>query len=177
MSRRRNRPPEDLGFFKNTASAPRPRRRSRLLVIACLGLSLVAGGCGLLNRTKSLFGGKLPIQVFVASDVNQNSPVAVELVIVYNKKFLDKLLEMSAKDWFERRVQMARDFPKAFKSQAWEWVPGQEVDPIEMSVKRGARAGVAFADYFSAGPHRIQFDPHKPLRLELRDDEIYLEQD
>ena len=173
---RSSSPPFDSGGGAGDA-ALRPRRRSRLLLVACLGLSLAASGCGLMNRTKSLFGGKLPIQVFVASDVNQNSPVAVELVVVYNKKFRDKLLEMSAKEWFERRVQMTRDFPKAFQSQAWEWVPGQDVGLIEMSIKRGARAGVVFADYFSAGPHRIQFDPHKPLRLELREDEIYLEQD
>jgi len=148
---------------------------SVLLVGACLFLGLFTTSCGLLSRTKSLFGGKLPIQVSVAKHVNDDSPVAVELIVVSSKKILDELLKKSAREWFEERDQFKRDFPegKGYQSWQWEWVPGQEVPPIEgLQIKSGVKAGIIFADYFSPGQHRSRFDPRKPLRLVLEEKEF-----
>lgn len=144
----------------------------RVLRKPCFSLSTLAlvsafllSSCGMVQRTKSLFGGTLPIQVTVAPDVNENSPVAVELVVVTNKKLLDKLLEKSAQDWFAGREQFKRDFPKGYQSWFWEWVPGQDVAPVSVSIPSGAKAGVLFADYYSPGQHRARIDPRKPLRI------------
>lgn len=178
MNRRSTSQPVDgEGFRAPKDAVLDSRHSSQHLLIACLGVSLLLAGCGLLSRTKSLFGGTLPIDVSVDSNANQNSPIAVAFVVVYNKKLLEKLQEMTARQWFERHVQIARDSAKAFKAEIHEWVPGQEVGRIEMRVKRGARAGIVFADYFSEGSHRHGFDPHKRLAISLRKDGFQLEQD
>lgn len=144
---------------------PRPWPLLTASLFGYLGLALLLTSCGLVKRTKSLFGGNTSIQVSIAEDVNQNSPVAVDLIVVYNKKILDKLLEKSAREWFAGRDQFERDFPKGFQFKSWEWVPGQEVEQIEMPIKSGAKTAVVFADYFTAGQHRAVVDPRKPLRL------------
>lgn len=138
---------------------------------ACVAAVLCSTGCGVVSRTKQLFGGTLPIQVTVAANVNQESPVAVDLLVVYNKKLLDKMFEIPASDWFAGgRDQFQRDYPKAFQLHSWEWIPGQRVELEPIRIKSGAKAGIIFADYFSDGAHRARFDPRKPLRIELKED-------
>jgi type VI secretion system protein len=118
-----------------------------------------------------MFGGSLPVEVTVASDVNQQSPIAVDLLVVYERPVLEALRELTAKDWFEQREQLRRDHPGAFEAWSWEWVPGQDVPTQELHYGVGAKAGIVFADYFTPGSHRAVLDPHRPIRLALgRDD-------
>lgn len=119
-----------------------------------------------------MFGGTLPVEVTVAADVNQRSPIAVELLVVYERPVLEKLRELSARDWFDRRDQLRRDHPGAFESWSWEWIPGQEVTVLEIRYGVGAKAGIVFADYLTPGSHRAVLDPHRPVRLELERDDF-----
>ena len=131
--------------------------------------------CGLPKRARSMFGGQLPMRISVSPDANRNSPIAVELVIVYNGKLLDELLKMPAGDWFRKREQFLRDYPDGVDSWRWEWIPGQEVAELELPVRVGAKAGVVFADYATPGEHRLRIDPHQPVRLTLRTADFTLE--
>jgi type VI secretion system protein len=121
-------------------------------------------------RSRSLFGGKLPVVVSVAPGINQNSPVAVELVVVYKKPLLERLQSMPASEWFARRDQLLRDFPRDLEAWGGEWIPGQQVREVELDVRVGAKGGVVFADYFAPGDHRATFEPHEPIRLLLEAD-------
>ena len=156
------------------------RRRSpgRLAVAVLL---LWALGCGA-NR-RSFFGGDVAVRVAADPEINQNSPVAVEMVVVYDKDLLEALLAKTARDWFRDREQIRKDHPgeKDFISMRWEVVPGQSLPAQglpaeEMSFGSGARGGVVFADYFSEGAHRARFDPHLDLKIHLQDTDFSLEQ-
>lgn len=148
-----------------------PSRASWLLI----PLLLLASSCGLPNRVRSMFGGQLPIQVSIAPDANENSPLAVELIVVYNDKLIDKLMEKRARDWFAGREQFLRDYADDVKSRKWEWIPGQKVEPIDLAYGIGAKRVVLFADYVTPGDHRATIDPQQPFRLILGQSDLELE--
>ncbi|HYN20112.1 MAG TPA: hypothetical protein VE078_04070 [Thermoanaerobaculia bacterium] len=153
----------------------RPRRRVQAPLIL-LPVLLLAAACGMPNRVRSMFGGQLPIQVTISPDANENSPLAVELIVVYEDKIVDKLLEKKAREWFSGREQFLRDYADDVDSWKWEWIPGQEIQPLELSYGMGAKRVVLFADYVTPGEHRAAIDPQKPFRLVLGQSEIALEE-
>jgi hypothetical protein len=126
--------------------------------------------CSLGVRARSLTGGKLQMEVRTAETANQNQPVAMDVLLVYNKQLLQELLKMSASDWFDKRDQIKRDDPKgdALSAWSWEWVPGQR-ELVELPLQAKARAGIIFARYFSRGEHRARIDPHTSITVELLD--------
>lgn len=136
---------------------------------------LVLQGCGTVRAVKSLFGGIFPVEVRISSDLNRTSPLALDIVITYDKKVLAKLREMPARDWFEKRTQILRDHEGALQAWPFEWVPGQEVEPLALRYEIGADRAVVFADYYSPGPHRLLVDPHRGVRLLLEADGFTVE--
>lgn len=141
----------------------------RIVALLSAGLALAAAlACGGANR-RSLFGGDLTAKVEIDPTANLNSPVAVEVLVVYDKQVLDRVMALSARDWFINRDQFRRDHPEGFTSQEWEWAPGQVVPPLELAFGVGARAGVVFADYATAGTHRALLDPHQNVRIRFQD--------
>lgn len=145
----------------------------RILLIPLL---LLATSCGLTNRVRSMFGGQLPIEVSIASDANENSPLAVELIVVYENKLIEKLLEKTARDWFVGREQFLRDYHEGVQVLKREWVPGQVVAPIELDYGVGAKKVIVFADYLTPGEHRAVIDPQQPFRLILGQSELDVEE-
>jgi len=142
----------------------------------CLSLLLGALGCG--TGSRSLFGGDVAVRLDADPKINQDSPVPVELVVVYDKDLLAKLAGMTARDWFQNRAQTRKDHPGEddFVSMAWEIVPGQSMPPQTLSFASGARGALVFADYFSDGAHRARVDPHQNLRIHLQADDVAVEQ-
>lgn len=135
-----------------------------VLLIAALALS---AGCGVTQKARSMFGGQLPFDVIVAADANEDSPVAVDLLFVYDKKLLDALLNIPASEWFARREQFVKDYGNALVVEKWEWVPGQQIERINVAYRPGAQRVVLFADYVTEGDHRATADPQEPFRLVL----------
>ena len=150
---------QDPSFFRRLAVL----NPTVLLLLA----ALVAGSCGLPKRTRNLFGGNLLMEVSVSGELNGNTPVAVDVLVVYDKDLLKQLVELSARDWFQQREQILRDNPKRVNSWSWEWVPGQEVGQITLEFNLGSAGGLIFADYLVPGEHRLRFDPHEHFRLLL----------
>lgn len=126
-------------------------------------------GCGLGVRTRAVFGGKVDLTTKISATANQNTPVAVDLLLVYDKDLLKDLLKTPAKAWFERREQMKHDYPPgtAFDIWQWEWVPGQRVPPQSLPLKARAQAVIIYANYLAPGEHRARVDPHADLVLQL----------
>ncbi|MEA2464363.1 MAG: hypothetical protein QOJ98_2110 [Acidobacteriota bacterium] len=55
----------------------------RTLLLA-LGVTFALASCGVTTKVRSAFGGELPFRVTVAPDANENSAIAVDLVVVYD---------------------------------------------------------------------------------------------
>jgi len=123
-----------------------------VLAIVVASLSLY---CGVTARNT-----RLQLHVQVAPDVNDDRPIPVDVVFVWDKAAAAKLEALTAKDWFEKKAAFRRDDPKeqAFTAREWEWVPGQEVPDIDLNVpaasRKWLRAIFVFANYRTEGPHR-----------------------
>jgi type VI secretion system protein len=117
---------------------------------------------------------QLVVSVHIAPTANQNNPVAVDLVLVSNKKLLNQLMKMSAKEWFEQKHQIQLDYPKekGLSAGSWEWVPGQIVKLDSVPVRRGIIGGAIFANYFNAGTHRVAINPRKNILLALGETDV-----
>lgn len=122
-----------------------------------------------------MFGGMLPMQVQVSPHANEDTAVAVDLVVVYDTKAGDELLKMTASQWFQARDQFLADHPKEVAKQSWEWVPGQAVPPQSINYRVRAQKVVLFADYVTDGAHRAVVPPQQPFRLVLGDRDLAVE--
>jgi len=117
---------------------------------------------------------KLDVKVHISQTANRNNPVAVDLVLVSDKKLLKELMKMSARDWFQQKHQVQLDYPKEtdLVAGSWEWVPGQAVKLDRLPVRLEIVGGVVFANYLNEGPHRAAINPRKAILLTLGEDDL-----
>ena len=113
------------------------------------------------------------IEVEVARGANGNWPIPVALVAARDPKLLDKLLGMTAKQWYVDREQIRRDFPggTAFREWEWEYVPGQVVPAQLVEIEGEALGAVLFANYRAPGEHRVRLPPRTSIGVILGNDE------
>lgn len=126
--------------------------------------------------TRARTSKKFSVQVVVAPGANQDSPIPTDFVAVSEKKLIAEIAKLSAKDWFDRRVQLMRDFPDKVQVVSWEWVPAQHAGPISIDLPKDALAGFVFANYANAGDHRAVVDLRIPVVLTLGAEEFSLQQ-
>jgi len=143
--------------------------RTTLAWLLALALLAALPSCGIGLRTRALLGGKIDFKVLVSDTANQNSPVALDFLLVYNSDLLKELAKMPARDWFDKRDQIKRDYADdtGLEVWQWEWVPGQNVPLQRLPLKPKAKGGVIFANYLSPGEHRARIDPHESLMITL----------
>ena len=153
-------------------------RRSLLLSASAVAMVLLFAACPKVKIPPRIPGKavetKVDVKVHVSPAANNNNPVAVDLVLVSDKKLLQELMKMSATEWFEKRHQFALDYPKEIGLNAgrWEWVPGQQVKLDRLIFKYEATSGVVFANYFNAGTHRAVIDPRKGILITLGEEDL-----
>lgn len=133
----------------------------RLIGAAALALACVACGPSVPER--------LRIAVDAQPSANQDSPVAVAVLVVYEDRVFAELSKLSASDWFEQSEQRQRDNPdgRDFDFIEWEVMPGQQVPETNMELAGVPAEGLIFADYFAEGDHRVRFNPMKRIVLVL----------
>lgn len=142
-------------------------RFSAWSVLALTLLSLFAAGCSVTQKVRGMFGGELPFSVSIASDANESSAIAVDLIVVYDDKVLEQLMKMPAAEWFKSKKQLRQDYANELLIREWEWIPSQTVEPQTIEYRPGARKVVLFADYGTQGDHRAAIDPQQPFHLNL----------
>lgn len=145
-----------------------------LLLAGIAGVATLTS-CAMKQKVRSAFGGQLPMHVIVAPQANEDSPVAVDVVVVYDRKLLDDLLKLPASEWFAAKKQFIADHGRKIDVQGWEWVPGQKVESISLDYRPGAKEVVVFADYHTEGAHRVVVQPQQPFRLLLEERDLVLE--
>ncbi len=128
-------------------------------------------------RTRAMLGGKIRIDVTISEKANQSSPVALDLLMIADEELLDQLLKLTAKQWFERRDQIKKDYLKdsGLKTWEWEWVPGQAVPIIEIPLQPQAEGAIIFADYHTPGAHRFRIDPAEDILIYLDENDASVE--
>ena len=99
------------------------------------------------------------LAIAVSTQANQDTPIAVDAVLVRNPQLLDALLGLPSAKWFAQRDQWRRDHPEDITVVSFEVVPGQQIAaaPFPFGGKRGAGV-VVFADYQTPGAHRVRLD-------------------
>ncbi len=154
----------------------------RAIVVSSLLLLTGATACGVAKKpalpgvSRSHTSQKFSIQVVVAEGANQDSPIPMDFVAVADKKLLPEIAKLSAKDWFERRVQVIRDFQAKVQVVSWEWVPGQHAGPISVDLAGKTLAAFLFANYSNQGEHRAAVDVRTPVVITLGAEEFSVQQ-
>ena len=144
----------------------------RKFLIQCAAATLAIGalqGCGSVKSVTSralnmvgIKGGILDwsqVVIAAAPGANQNSPVAVDIVLVLDEPAMEKLAGLSAAKWFQTRADLLKTFPGTVSYRSWEVSPGQTVRVPGSSFGSPSVVGVfVFADYLAPGEHRMRVE-------------------
>ena len=102
------------------------------------------------------------VTLSAAPDANQNSPIAVDVVLVFEDDMLERLAELPATKWFGVRADLRKTFPKGLSYRTWELVPGQTIPVPGDSFGSPRVVGVLiYADYATPGAHRLRLETLK----------------
>lgn len=137
------------------------------LLLACIGCGLPAPG---LSKPSPLH-----LQVRVLNTANQNSPIAVDVVAIRNKQLVPAIAQLTAAQWFQQKRQILRDHPDQLNIHSWEWVPGQDVQPLKTPMPGGVKQVVVFANYSGPGAHRALLGDHRMIALTLQQSDFLLQ--
>lgn len=141
---------------------------------AAAGLALAVLAAGAASCSGAPAPLRMLLEFSVAPRANQNSPVPLSVVAVRDPKLIAKLEEMTAKQWFDQRAQLRRDFPgdDTFTEWEWEYVPEQTPPPVVIEIDGRALAAFLFANYSGPGDHRFRIGPFRRLRIDVGVDEV-----
>jgi len=136
-------------------------------IIPFLTLALVSCSCEELPELEIQ-----SVSIYATPEANQNSAIAVDLVIVHNLELLKTIGKMSAAKYFASVRQLLLDNPSLLDIWHWELVPGQMVSYFVPEQCTGAAYGAyVFANYLTPGEHRLKVAPDGIVNiLLLRDD-------
>ena len=85
------RVPLDKTFWKQDLPLRLTLYKSEICLLAALSLLIFVGACGIATRTRALVKGDIKVSVNIAKETNQDSPVAVDLVLVFDEDLLKQL--------------------------------------------------------------------------------------
>lgn len=147
---------------------------SRLPLALCLAAGLMLGACGL--APSWLGGGRSISRISIDADpeANQNSAVAVDLVMLTDPEAAAAIMKLSARDWFQRRQQFTRDYPDGLRIVSWEMAPGQLLRDASVDSPGGMTDAIVFAGYRDDGDHRLRLGDGSRVRLMLGEKDVRL---
>jgi type VI secretion system protein len=113
------------------------------------------------------------VAINVDQVANNNTAVAVDLLIVYDDALVATLSKLSANAYFAQKKQILRDNPAQIDLYNWELVPGQHIPPTPVYITRPLpRGGIVFANYLTPGDHRIRLGPEPSFKIMLGKDDV-----
>lgn len=135
------------------------RRMALLLTAFCVAGSL--SGCAMPSFL-SFKGDKVKwsqVTLNANAEVNNNSPVAVDVVLVTDDEMSVRLADLPASKWFASRADLVKTFPQSLSYRSWEIVPGQRLDvPGDTFGRPRVVAAFVFANYPEPGAHRVRIE-------------------
>lgn len=151
------------------------------LIHYSVGLLLIASlaGCATPSST-NLFGSALDWfigpqkqtlkQIYILSDkeANNSSPIAIDIVIIRERKAFEILSNLRAGEWFNAKSDLLRQYQLRLVVYSWEIVPGQKIEPSEPLNIQGETIGaLIFADYSGDKVYRSDISGTKAVRVKL----------
>jgi|GEM_PF-1016503 len=104
----------------------------------------------------------------VQNKANNDSAVAVDLVILYDKTLTNTFLGMSASSYFKKKKQLILDYPIQMQVKSWEAVPGQKITPYAVKLAHPLpQAAFFYANYSTSGDHRQRVGNQAGLQVVL----------
>lgn len=157
---------------RNSHQSP---RIERLAFAAVLVFSL--SGCSAVTYLWDVTSDTERVTLAATPDANDDFPVAVDLVAVREKAFVDVIASTGANAWFEQREDFIRSNVDAIEVRHFEVIPGQRIEKIEYSFdeRRTYFAIFAFADYPSTQSYRARLDSYETPTLILGAEGITVE--
>jgi type VI secretion system protein len=99
------------------------------------------------------------VTLSIAAGANRDYPIAVDVVLVSDEALAQRLLGMSARDWFSARSGLRKTYPDVLSVDSLELAPGESLTlPGKRWSGRRVAAALVFADYLVAGPHLARID-------------------
>jgi type VI secretion system protein len=134
--------------------------RAALLALAAMQLA----GCAM-PGFMSFKGTRVDwseVTLSAAAGANQNSPVAVDVVMVFDDEMMARLADLPAAKWFGARADLQKTFPQSVAYRSWELVPGQTLRVPGSNFAGPRVVGVfIYANYATPGAHRIRVEDLK----------------
>ncbi|MEN8236384.1 MAG: hypothetical protein ABFQ95_02365 [Pseudomonadota bacterium] len=147
---------------------------SRNFFHACLVLGVLAlAGCSFFKTPEVWIN---TVSLVVDQDANDNSATKVDVIIIYQEGLLDKLMGLSAGDYFRMSDQIRSDNPGALQVFRWEVAPGQCLFDVPVNITKSLPVGgIVFARYLSEDPHRIRLGKDRDIQIHLRRKDFSIE--
>ena len=138
---------------------------------ALLGLGLA--GCSLVP---GFLGGRSISSLSLRSEdgAERDMAVAVDLVMTTSDAASAAVATLGARDWFQRRTQLLRDFPEDIKIASWELAPGQAIEDAPIDSPGGLQDAFVFALYATPGDHRLHLTAASRVRVTLGETDLRL---
>lgn len=112
------------------------------------------------------------VTIYTDQDANQNSAIAVDLVVLHDQNLANSLGKMSASQYFSSTTQLLLDNPTLLDIWHWELVPGQVVQVFSPETSNKAYAGYVFANYLTPGDHRLKVAPSGIIAILLQKNDL-----
>ena len=132
------------------------------LIIACSVIDIPIKAYDVAKEFVLPSGEKLKweqVTIGIGRDANKNSPIAVDIVLIFNEDLVKKVSELTSADWFKSKNYVLKTYPQDLTVNSWELAPGDSLQiPSSFFGKERVFSVIAFADYFSEGEHRVRID-------------------
>jgi type VI secretion system protein len=136
----------------------RPLHLGFLLMLVLLALT----ACSTVKDYVMPSGAKLDwesVTLSIAAGANRDYPIAIDMVLVSDEALAQRLLGMSARDWFSARSGLRKTYPDVLSVDSLELAPGESLTvPGKRWSGRRVAAAVVFADYLVPGPHLVRIE-------------------
>lgn len=146
-----------------------------MICAGCTACSSIKNKAKAVANRVTLQPSPLDLNVGIDAKANKNSPVAVDVVLIKDKNFWKTAPAMTARDWFAQRSDLQRRYGKKLQVSSWEWVPGQPIAPMTVTVPRRLSGAMVFANYPSPGTHSAPLPLGGKVSISLQQDDFTME--
>jgi len=124
------------------------------------------------SSVKSTF---LPIQelrsvtITTTGDMNESSPVALDLLLVFSDDAKKILEDLTANQWFTQKQDILNQFRKEIQISSWEMIPSQRLSNLELQKSNDNYiCAIIFANYNNSFTNRRSISDVKEMTIVMK---------